>query len=283
MTDTPLLSVDQLASLLDSDATAIVDCRFDLAAPSRGESDYLESHIPGAVYAHLARDLSTSKTGRNGRHPLPSIDAITRTFSSWGIDSSVRVVAYDGEGGAFAARLWWMLRYLGVTSAQVLNGGFAAWKEASLPVRSGREVRAPRRFEAHPHPEMRIDLDELTKARGEHLLIDARDPARYRGDQEPLDPVAGHIPGARNHFWQMNLDERGRFHSPEHLRQLYLSLLDDTPAERAVVYCGSGVTACHDLIAMELAGIHGAKLYPGSWSEWCSDPERPVETSGQKD
>ena len=271
------MPVSELAKLLDSDDTVILDCRFDLAAPARGESEYLEAHIPGAVYAHLERHLSAPKTGRNGRHPLPSVEAMSECFSSWGIDGGVGVVAYDAGPGQVAARLWWMLRYLGHERVQVLNGGFNSWKDASLPVRAGRERRARRRFDARPHAEMRIDLTDLLGARGEHLLIDARDPARYRGDDEPLDPVAGHIPGARNHFWQRNLDERGFFLPPERLRNQYGSLLADAPPEHTVVYCGSGVTACHNLIALELAGVHGAKLYPGSWSEWCADPERPVE------
>lgn len=273
----PVTPLSKLARLLDGDDTVIVDCRFDLSDPARGESEYLEAHIPGAVFAHLERDLSGPKTGRSGRHPLPSVEEMSECFSSWGIDARVGVVVYDAGAGQFAARLWWMLRYLGHERVQVLNGGLKAWRDASLPVRGGREARRPRRFDARPRAEMRIDLPDLVRMRGEHLLIDARDPARYRGDDEPLDPVAGHIPGARNHFWQRNLDERGFFLSPERLRNQYESLLAVTPPERTVVYCGSGVTACHNLIALELAGVQGVKLYPGSWSEWCADPERPVE------
>jgi thiosulfate/3-mercaptopyruvate sulfurtransferase len=277
----PIVAVSELAKHLDSDDTVIVDCRFDLTAPARGESQYLEAHIPGAIYAHLERDLSAPKTGRNGRHPLPSPEAMSECFSSWGIDGGVGVVAYDAGPGQVAARLWWMLRFLGHGRVQVLDGGFNAWKDASLPVRGGQERRAPRRFDAHPHAEMHIDLVGLVAERDEHFLIDARDPARYRGDDEPLDPVAGHIPGARNHFWQRNLDERGYFLPPERLRNEYGSLLADAPCEHTVVYCGSGVTACHNLISLELAGFHGAKLYPGSWSEWCADPECPVETGDE--
>jgi thiosulfate/3-mercaptopyruvate sulfurtransferase len=271
------VSVPELAKRLDSNDVAIVDCRFELSEPARGESDYLEAHIPGAVYAHLERDLSGPKTGRNGRHPLPSVEAMSECFSSLGIDGGVSVVAYDAGPGQIAARLWWMLRYLGHEEVQVLNGGFDAWKNASLPLRRRRETRPPRRFDARPRAEMRIDLTDLLGARRDHSLIDARDPVRYRGDDEPLDPVAGHIPGARNLFWRRNLDEGGFFLPPERLRNEYESVLG-AQLENTVVYCGSGVTACHNLIALELAGLHGAKLYPGSWSEWCADPKRPVET-----
>ena len=285
MLDSPTVPVAQLAALLGGDDLTIVDCRFDLAEPGRGESEYAEAHIPGAVYAHLDQDLSATKTGRNGRHPLPSAEEMSERFSSWGIDTDVHVVAYDAGAGHFAARLWWMLRYLGHERVSLLDGGFKAWKDGSFPVRTGREERTPRRFDARPHAKMRVDLTDLleSSAQDKRLLIDARDPARYRGDSEPLDPVAGHIPGARNHFWQNNLDERGLFLPPERLRDHYASLLADTAPEDAIVYCGSGVTACHNLIALELAGVRGAKLYPGSWSEWCADPERPVETGDKGD
>ena len=285
MTDSPIVSATELAPLLGGDNLTIVDCRFDLAEPELGESEYVEAHIPGAVYSHLDRDLSATKTGLNGRHPLPSVEEMSECFSSWGIDADVQVTAYDEGAGCFAARLWWMLRYLGHERVSVLDGGFKAWKDASFPVGTGREERTPRRFDARPRPKMRVDLTDLLEpsAGDKRLLIDARDPARYRGDNEPLDPVAGHMPGARNHFWQNNLDERGLFLPPERLRNQYKSLLAGTPPEDAIVYCGSGVTACHNLMALELAGVQGAKLYPGSWSEWCADPERPVETGDKED
>jgi thiosulfate/3-mercaptopyruvate sulfurtransferase len=278
--DRPLISTGELSPRLETYAWAIVDCRFYLAETDRGESEYVESHIPGAVYAHLDRDLSAIKTGTNGRHPLPSVGEMSKRFSAWGIDSDVRVVAYDADAGQIAARLWWMLRYLGHDHVAVLNGGFKAWKQAGLPVRGGREERRPRSFEPRVRDFMRVDVDELMKPRRRQgrLLIDARDPERYRGEQEPIDPVAGHIPGARNRPWQDNLDERGLFRPPETLRSQFEALLGDTPPDAAVVYCGSGVTACHDLLAMEHAGILGPRLYPGSWSEWCADPARPIET-----
>ena len=275
-----IVSVTELSERLGRRGLAVIDCRFDLAVPERGESEYLVAHIPGAVYAHLERDLSAPKTGTNGRHPLPTVKVASERFGAWGIDADVEVVTYDSGPGAFASRLWWMLRYLGHDRVSVLDGGFQAWRDASLPVRTGREERKSRRFEPHPRPEMHVELAELLDARThrDRLLVDARDPARFRGDQEPIDPVAGHIPGARNHFWQDNLAEQGHFLPPARLRERLTSLLDGTPPEKTVVYCGSGVTACHDLLALEIAGMPGARLYAGSWSEWCADPSRPVET-----
>lgn len=287
MSGSPIVSIAELASLLGGKELTIVDCRFDLAEPDRGETEYLAAHIPGAVYAHLERDLSGPKTGRNGRHPLPSVEEMSDRFASWGIGEGVRVVAYDGGPGQVASRLWWMLRYLGHQTVSVLDGGFSAWSRRSLPVQSGPEQQTKRHFHPRPRPEMRVDLTGVEHSpsspnRSWSLLIDARDPVRYRGEAEPLDPVAGHIPGARNHFWQDNLDDHGLFLSPDRLRERFTPLLDGAPPKDTVVYCGSGVTACHNLLALELAGIDGAKLYPGSWSEWCAHPDRPVETGETK-
>ena len=284
MDDRPLTSVVALNDRLDSDDLAVIDCRFYLAQPDRGESDYFESHIPGAVYGHLDRNLSAPKTGTNGRHPLPSIEIMQKQFSSWGIDANVHVVAYDAGPGQIAARLWWMLRYLGHERAAVLEGGFGAWSNAGYATRGGREERTARSFQARPQASTRIDINDLLDfdAGKPIVLIDARDPARYRGDTEPIDAVAGHVPGARNLPWVDNLDEDGLFLSPEKLREHYTSVLRGASPGAAVIYCGSGVTACHDLLAMEHAGIGGARLYPGSWSEWCADPARPVETGPEQ-
>lgn len=259
---------------------AILDCRFYLAEPDRGESEYLEGHIEGAVYAHLDRDLSAPLTGTNGRHPLPSVDRMAATFSSFGIDPETQVVAYDTAGGQIAARLWWMLRYLGHDRVAVLDGGLDAFLADGGALKPGRETREPRSFEAKPRDRMRIDVDRLTpdEARRGLLLLDARAAERYRGETEPLDPVAGHIPGARNHPTSSNLGPDGRFADAETLRDRFRSVIGGTAPESVVSYCGSGVTACHNLLAMEVAGIEGAKLYPGSWSEWCADPRRPVAT-----
>jgi len=284
MHDRPLISADELAGRFESDDWAVIDCRFYLAEPDLGESEYLESHIPGAVYAHLERDLSAPKTGTNGRHPLPSIAIMQEQFSAWGIDAEVQVVAYDADAGQIAARLWWMLRYLGHDHVAVLEGGFKAWKEAGLPTRDRREEQRARSFQAEPHESMRIDIADLLELNTEkpRLLIDARDPERYRGDSEPIDPVAGRVPGARNRPWQENLDQNGLFLPSEALREHFAKVLRGSPPDAAVVYCGSGVTACHNLLAMEHAGIRGARLYPGSWSEWCADPSRPVETGPEQ-
>ncbi|MFQ5792094.1 MAG: sulfurtransferase [Acidobacteriota bacterium] len=280
----PLISVQELLPHIEEPDVAVIDCRFHLLEPERGESEYLEAHIPGAIYAHLDRDLSAPATGSNGRHPLPSVEKMVRLFAQWGIDAGVQVVAYDGDSGQIAARLWWMLRYAGHDNVAVLDGGLRAWKEAGLALGVGRQRRPSGDFQPQVRERMRVDVVQILKHVEEPasseigLLIDARDPKRYRGEEEPIDPVAGHIPRARNHFHQSNLDGRGRFLPSEELRRRFQSLLGETAAEAVAVYCGSGVTACHDLLAMEHAGMVGARLYPGSWSEWCADPSRPIET-----
>ncbi len=256
---------------------AVVDCRFYLVEPSKGEAEYAKEHIPGAIYAHLDRDLAGPRTGKNGRHPMPSVEVLTERFSRWGIDEKVQVVAYDTSQGQMAARLWWMLRFLGHDAAAVLDGGLQSWKGAALPLSSGIENRQPRRFTARPRESMRIDVEALERERTERLLLDARAPERFRGEVEPYDPVKGRIPGARNHPTASSLEADGRFLPPEELRARFQSILGSGPVDSVVSYCGSGVTACHNLLAMDVAGLHGARLYPGSWSEWCADDRRPVE------
>jgi len=274
-----LISTSALAMRLDDDHVAIVDCRFQLAEESWGERAYVESHIPHAVYAHLDRDLSGPKSGTNGRHPLPDPEAAARTFARLGITSGVQVVAYDQDNGMYASRLWWMLRWLGHDAVAVLDGGFAKWTAEGRDTRSGTETRAPQTFIAASRDEMLATVDQVAALRADRdwQLVDARAPERFRGDVEPLDKVAGHIPGAANHWYQTNLDAQGSFRSPEELRAHMRATLGDHPADRIVCYCGSGVTACHNLLALEHAGLTGAKLYAGSWSEWSSDPRRPVE------
>ena len=279
---TTLITTDALARHLADPDYAIVDCRFALEDDAWGEREYLARHIPGAVYAHLDRDLSGIKTGRNGRHPLPSADALAETFSRMGIDASGQVVAYGGQSDMFPARLWWLLRWLGHDDAAVLDGGIEKWIAEGRPVSSGPEARGRRQFVGAPRPGMLSDAREVAESarKSDWRIIDARAPERYRGDLEPTDKAAGHIPGATNHFFKKNLDEHGTFLKPDDLRQTLETTLGGATPDHVVCYCGSGVSACHNLLALEHAGLRGAKLYPGSWSEWSSDPARPVERSG---
>jgi thiosulfate/3-mercaptopyruvate sulfurtransferase len=274
-----LISTAALALHTDDPAYAIVDCRAKLDDPAWGAHEHAASHIPGAVFADLMHDLSGPKSGSNGRHPLPAADALVQTFSRLGIASGVQVVAYDQENGMFASRLWWLLRWLGHDAVAVLDGGFKKWIAEGRAVESGATQRAPRAFVGSPRPGMAVDAGAVAAhlGSGGPRLVDARAPERYRGDSEPIDKVGGHIPGARNHFYQWNLDERGLFRTPEELRAKITATVGDVAADQIVCYCGSGVTACHNLLAFEHAGLAGAKLYAGSWSEWSSDPSRPVE------
>ncbi len=270
---TSIVTAETLSRHLDDPAWVVVDCRFDLAHPEAGEEAYRQAHIAGAGYAHLDRDLSGPPITNKGRHPLPTVEVLRTTLGALGIDATRQVVAYDDAGGAMAARLWWLLRYLGHEPVALLDGGWSAWETAGYPVRSGAERPAARVFRGMPHNEWLVRIEEVP---AQPLLIDSRDPARYRGEIEPLDPVAGHIPGALNHCWKENLDARGRFLAPAVLRARIEKLLGTTPSRDAVFYCGSGVTACHNLLAVVHAGLPDARLYAGSWSEWCTDPVRPV-------
>lgn len=258
-----------------------MDCRFLLSDTAWGGREYLQGHIPTAAYVHLDRDLSGPKTGRNGRHPLPDPGELRQTLGRLGIATGMQVVAYDQDNAMYASRLWWLLRWMGHAQVAVLDGGFAAWQQQGGPARAGEEHVVQRIFEGTPEVAMVASLEEVgamvAEGRGRHLL-DARAPERFRGDVEPLDAVAGHIPGAINHFFQTNVDASGRFLPADTLRAQLLNRLGDTPLERVVAYCGSGVTACHNLLAMTHAGLSGARLYPGSWSEWSADEARPIAT-----
>jgi thiosulfate/3-mercaptopyruvate sulfurtransferase len=260
----------------------IVDCRFDLADPPKGEELYLESHIPGARYAHLDRDLSGEKTFNNGRHPLPSAEQMRERFGAFGISPGKQVIVYDADSGMHASRLWWMLRYMGHDAVALLDGGFARWIREGYAVRGGRENWRPATFVGAPRESWRLTADEVHEGLSDptRVLIDARAEQRYSGENETIDKKAGHIPGARNFFFQRNLNENKTFKTPEELRAEWESVLESTSPEQVVMYCGSGVTACHNLLAMEHAGLSGARIYPGSWSEWSSDPKRPTEPKG---
>ncbi len=256
----------------------LVDVRSDLKDPAWGRARYLEGHLPGAVFADTDRDLSAPKTGSNGRHPLPAVECMAEVFGRLGIGPDSVVVAYDHVSGLFAARLWWMLRYLGHGEVAVLDGGMDAWQRAGGSLVPGEETRAPQRFMPWPEPGMALGVAEVEAglASGAHLLVDAREPIRWRGEHEPIDPVAGRIPGARNHLWKGNLDPDGRFRAPEDLREILGALAGDRAGRRIVCYCGSGLSAAHNALALELAGIEDVAVYSGSWSEWCADPGRPL-------
>ena len=276
-----LVDTATLAAHLADPLWVVVDCRFMLSDAAWGPREYLARHIPGAAYAHLERDLSGVPNGHNGRHPLPNPEALAPILGGFGIGDTVQVVVYDQDNGMFASRLWWLLRWMGHYDVALLDGGFATWISEQRPTVSGVETRPARAFSGTPHAAMVADLQEvaLMSAGGGKRLIDARAPERYRGAIEPIDRVPGHIPGAVNDHFMQNVDERGKFKAPETLRTRLTGALGGARPDDVVCYCGSGVTACHNLLALELAGLPGARLYPGSWSEWSSDPSRGVETS----
>jgi thiosulfate/3-mercaptopyruvate sulfurtransferase len=280
---TTLIEAGELAALAPADVL-IVDCRFELAVaggdPDKGERAYREAHIPGAVYAHLDHDLSDLSRQREGlgRHPLPLEQAFSAVLSRWGWRPGLQVVAYDAAGGALAAaRLWWLLRLVGIREAAVLDGGFQAWQSAGLPLESGEVTREPTQMSLRYEPSQFIVDHRVVVAQPGQLLVDARAAPRYRGDVEPIDRVGGHVPGAVNRPYSENLDAQGRYKPAAQLREEFAALLGNTPPAQVVHMCGSGVTACHNLLAMEHAGLAGSRLYAPSWSGWVSDPERPVE------
>ena len=274
-----LISTDALSAHLSDPAFVIVDCRFELADANAGERAYEAGHIPGAGYAHLDRDLSGTKTGLNGRHPLPDAVALSRALGRLGVANESQVVAYDQDNGMFASRLWWLLRWLGHEDVAVLDGGFAKWIAERRATATGRERRQERRFIGQPRSDMTVQASDVAQIlrNPDWRLLDARAPERFRGDVEPIDRVPGHIPGATNHFFKSNVADDGTFKSTQDLRSAFNASGGGVPTDHLVCYCGSGVTACQNLLALEHAGLHGAKLYAGSWSEWSSDPARPTE------
>ena len=275
---TTLIQPTDLARLATEANVAILDCRHDLARPEWSDHAYAEGHIPGAVQAHLDRDLSAPIGPQTGRHPLPQIAKLAETLGRWGIDAGTQVVAYDQGNGMYAARAWWLLRWLGHTNVAVLDGGFAAWQEAGLPVSRDPATRAPRTFTPKAAADAFVTTAQLQQAlaAGGSSLVDARGADRFAGENETIDPVAGHVPGATNRPFGKNVDSRGRFHSPEELRRQWIETLNKRSPTEVIAMCGSGVSACHNLLALEIAGMPGARLYAGSWSEWIRDPERPV-------
>ena len=257
----------------------IFDCRHDLANPALGEQQYLEGHIPGALFAHLDRDLSGVKTGVNGRHPLPE----PKTFVNWvgkqGLLLTDQVVCYDGGSGSSASRLWWMLRWIGHETVAVLDGGLAKWRKEGRPVTADVQSVTAVAYPGRAKTSMVAYLSHVEKKLKKAALLDARAPVRYRGEQEPIDPVAGRIPGAKNRFNQDNVAPEGIFKSPEALRAEFEAVLAGRNPGDVINYCGSGVAACHNALAMEIAGLTGSRVYPGSWSEWSTDPARPISRS----
>ena len=270
----PLVATDELARHAE---WRVFDCRHDLGNPALGEQQYARAHIPGALFAHLDRDLSAPRTGSNGRHPLPTQQTIAAWLARQGLQRDDFVVAYDAGNGTMAARLWWTLRWIGHDAVAVLDGGYAKWVEEERPVSAEVPAFAPTRYVGRAQASRAVDASFVENHLGASgmLLVDARAAARYRGEAEPIDPIAGRIPGARNRFCGENLTPEGCFKSAATLRREFGALLGDRAPGEIVHYCGSGVAACHNALAMEIAGFAGSRVYVGSWSEWIADPRRP--------
>lgn len=275
---TTVVSTDMLAAHLDDAHWVIIDCRFTLTATEAGRAAYTQSHIPNARYANLDEQLSGKKTGKNGRHPLPNVDDFARELSAWGIADKAQVVVYDDSFGAIAVRLWWMLRWMGHDAVALLDGGWPKWLREKRPVSAALPHITPTVFVPRVQEHMLVGVNEVLNAAQDtqQIILDARAEMRFIGEQEPLDPVAGHIPGAVNLPFDDNLAMDGTLLPAEELRALYAEVLDGKAPQQIIHMCGSGVTTCHNILAMEIAGLPGAKLYAGSWSEWVADPNRPV-------
>lgn len=278
MTSTTLASIDDLAAHLNDPNWIVCDCRHDLTNYEAGRRAYAKSHIPGARFLHLDEDLSGPRTGANGRHPLPHPITFTLRLGALGIDNGKQVIAYDASGGCYAARLWWMLRWVGHARAAVLDGGWGGWANAANAVTAESPATRATTFNPDLQPRHAVEAAFIAANLNgaEVCILDARSPDRFRGENETLDPVAGHIPGAVNRFFKLNLGTDGRFKPAIQLNDEFATLLGARNPASVVHQCGSGVTACHNLLAMEVAGLTGSRLYPGSWSEWVSDRTRPV-------
>ncbi|MEO8016672.1 MAG: sulfurtransferase [Pseudomonadota bacterium] len=277
---TTLIDANTLSEQLSRDDLALFDCRFDLGKVAWGETEYASAHLPGALYLHLDRDLSSPITERSGRHPLPDPASFARRLGELGVDADTQVIAYDQGNGAHAARLWWLARWIGIRYVAVLDGGMAAWRAAGLPLVASVRNPQARQLSWSVDADAWLTseaVDDLRRRPG-NLLIDARSAERFAGQNETIDPVAGHVPGARNRPFASNLGSDGRFLPPQELRRRFATLLGSVPAAALISMCGSGVTACHNLLALEHAGLTGARLYAGSWSEWIRDPRRPIAT-----
>jgi thiosulfate/3-mercaptopyruvate sulfurtransferase len=274
-----LIGALDLAGHMHDPDWVIFDCRFDLADPDFGYEAYQRGHLPGAFHLDLDADLSGPRTGTNGRHPLPDPAQLAARLAECGVGNHTQVVAYDDASGMYAARLWWLLRWLGHHRVAVLDGGLQAWCKAAQPLTTEIPQARPATYSIALRP-LRVDATHVAAHLGQAnmILIDARSPDRFRGENEVLDPVGGHIPGAVNRFFRDNLDGEGCFKQASVLREEFGQLLRGHNPHEIVHHCGSGVTACHNLLAMEAAGLSGSRLYAGSWSEWCADPRRPVAT-----
>ena len=274
-----VISCADLAAHLHDPDWRVFDCRHQLSDVAYGEKVYAEGHLPGAFFLHLDRDLSSPMNGHNGRHPLPDIFLLASKLGAAGVDRKTQVVVYDDAGGMIAGRLWWLLRWLGHDKVALLDGGIGQWLKEGHPITTAAAKSAPVVFSVDPRDWV-LSADKVFSNidKGEFCLVDARAPDRFRGENETLDPVGGHIPGARNRFFRDNLAADGHFKPAAQLRKEWLQILAGVPSESSVMYCGSGVSACHNLLALSHAGLDGARVYAGSWSEWCSDPGRPIQT-----
>jgi thiosulfate/3-mercaptopyruvate sulfurtransferase len=279
---TTLITASELAALLAAEPKPVViDTSFDLADTDSGAKRFRASHLPGSHYLHLDRDLSAAKTGRNGRHPLPSPEALTKLFSRLGVTAGKQVVVYDAAQNMYAGRLWWTLKWLGHEAVALLDGSLSKWKAEGRALTTAAPSPKPSTFIARPNNDMKVDAAFVAAHLQDRSIIDARAPDRFDGSAETVDPVGGHIPGALNRFWKSNINPDGSFKSAAELRAEFEALLAGRKPEQVIQQCGSGVTACHNLVAMEIAGLPGSKLYPGSWSEWSSDPARPMVKGGK--
>ncbi|MCL4115012.1 UNVERIFIED_CONTAM: hypothetical protein GTU68_036126 [Idotea baltica] len=281
MSFTTIISAEDLAQNLDDPNWVILDCRDSLKDHEWGYKSYLEGHIPNASFCRLYEDFSSPITATSGRHPLPKVEELIKKLSNWGIDKNTQVVVYDDMSGAFAGRMWWQLRAFGHEKVAVLDGGLKYWLAQKHLITTDIIEPSQKQFEVDFNPQPLVTTNQVEKNIDANTfsLLDARAAARYRGEVEPIDPVAGHIPNALNRDFMMNLDEQGKFLSAAELKLQFQPMVDEAPSNQIVHMCGSGVTACHNMLAMEIAGLTGSKLYLGSWSEWITDPERPITTN----